>query len=435
MKKIFNSKKTVFGYIAFLHVLTIISILVLAILAGKDYHDLLLRDDGYYNIAKGFVNGKPLIYHFVGPGLPFIYSIIHLFPYTLHPFVRLFLSLLTSLGVIAITFKITEDYLTPKQLFCGGLIFIFNPVYVHFTFKSTPEIFLALLLGIFILGILNYYKTKKTRWFIYALLSFAASIFTKPVFLFIPVFLLIASLILKTRNLIAGSIILIVVSIGLFNIYDNISGGNNNVPKFQRRTYGKADLIIDSYWNNYVIKTKQFRKWTITPYKHPDDINKVFNNTEIKNYNIKKDFAFGQYWIKEYFKKNPNASYLKMNLDFVKDKPGLVAQKLLISPLFFLGMSARTIESFVKLFYSLLAIVLAIMGIRVLLKRNKSFKSYIWIILSCIIGFASLYLVLHSMNRYSLPILPYLTVWGGIIVNKVPEDIRIIKRKIFANKE
>lgn len=415
------TRNRIFWIVSILHIITILSLLLITILGKGDYNYILLEDDGYYDIAKGILQGRSPINNDVGLGLPLIYTIIHLFPTYLHPFIQLLLSIIASLGVIAISLKIAGKYLSKTESLIGALIFIFNPVYFHWTFKNRPEIYLALLFGIFIYCLIEYSKSKRIKWLIYAFIAFAISIFIKPTFLFIPLFIFFWSIFSKKKHVIIASALLLISSFLLYALYDGITGNKSkNGTRKLVHTYGKTHLIYDTYWTNYVIKTRQFRKQSIKRYENPPNFKKFFNAKEAENYNL--SYPFGAQWIKEYCNKNPNANYFEMNLSFIQDKPGLFLQKFLLSPFFFLGMSAREGETFCKLGYSLIAIIISVIGIKKLLRLNREFRHDILIIIYCIFGYASLHFVLHAMNRYSLPILPYLTIWSGKYIGNLLKD-------------
>lgn len=403
----------------------ILALLLVSIVASEDYHSLLLVDDGYYKIAGGFMRGESLVDHYVGPGLPLIFTVIHLFPEYLHPFIRLFLSLSSSLLVILIVFKIAGKYLSGKQLFWGGLIFVLNPVFIHWVFKSSTEIFLALCLSLFVFLILKFDESRKAKYFLISLVPFVFSIFIKPVFLFIPLFLILAALIIRNGRFLFASSFLLIVTLFAYKVYE--STRSDRLEGSDRIPYGKTYLINESYWIDYVIKTRQFMKSSLKQYHkyERDTLTQLFGEAEVENYIIQGGYqSFGGSWIDKYFEEKPESGYLLMNLNFVKEKPGLVFQKLLVSPFFFLGLSARTYESFIKLVYSLLAIILGIIGLRWVWLRFPGSHNELIIILAVVLGYTSLFILLHTTSRYSMPVLPLLTVWGGVPVYKLISKLR-----------
>jgi len=392
-----------------LQIIIITSLLIVVIISGKDYQVLLLMDDGYYHLAGLFVRGQSILHKFIGPVLPIILSVLYIFPENSHPILRLIISIICSSGVIIILYHLTRNYLTIKQFFMGALIFLFNPVYIHWAFKSCPENYLTLLLGVFILTFLKFYKTGQYKYLIISIIVFILSIFLKPAFLFIPFLLLGCSFIIKSKKVIIASSVLIIIGFVGYQTYNKITKieYSTEIKGSEKRVYGKISMIGSSFWIDYLLKTKQFHKGTVIKYKSELNIGT-------------------REWIKEYFKKYPGGNYLHMNLYFIYDKPLLFIKKIALSPFFFFSMAARPIETFVYLFFSIISITLSIIGLKSILKKN-GIKNDIVIILSILLGFMLLYWVLHSMNRYSMPVLPYLYIWGGIPIINILEKIRLIK--------
>jgi len=399
--------KIIRKYIAtliFMHFLVVMTMLVVVIMSGANYRELLLVDDGYYNIAEKFLHGATLLHKFRGPVLPLIFSILFVFPKSAHPFVRLLISLVFSAGTIIVLFEIAKRYISERAFFFGCLIFVLNPVYNHWVLKSSPEIFLAFFLGLFILNMIYYSETSKIRFLLYACLIFSLSYFVKPVFLFIPLFLFLAAALIKSRRFIIVSLLLLILGICSYCVQDRFTQVkyDPSVKRLERKYdyIHKTLLIADTYWVDYVLKTKQFSKSTILGYGVPYRDGKSLNE-------------YCTDWVKAFYKRYPRGSLVFMNLYFVYREPILVLQKLLISPFFYFAMSAREEETFIKLFFSIFSVVLSIIGLRTVYKRSEH-KNEIELIISIIVGFIALHLVTHTMNRYSVPILPYLYVWGGI---------------------
>lgn len=398
--------------LSLVHIFIMLIMLFAVMFSGRDYIKLLLYGENYYNPAKSFVNGSTLLHKTRGPILPLIYSILFFFPQSMHPFLRLLISSTFSFGVIIILFKITKDYISEKQFFIGSLIFILNPGYNHWTFKSAPEIYLGFFLGLFILTFIKYYKSGARKYLIYSILIFILSIFLKPTFLFIPFLLLLTSIfIIKSKRIFIISLVLIILSLGGYITFDRITE-----PKYDPRidnagswicgkNYGKTYLIMNSFWVDYVIKTKRFgalyKEWM-----------EIYDGW-LKNFDK---------WMKTFYKKYPNSNYLFMNLYFIYDKPLLFLQKLLVNPLFYFSMSGRPLETFIKLLVNIISLILSISGLKTILKNSKT-KNEIILIVSIIAGYAMLHFITHATDRLSLPILPYLYVWGGISCLKFKKKV------------
>lgn len=407
--------------IILIHMLIILSILLYLVLSGKDYQYLLLIDDGYYDLGKAFTNGEQISNRFLGPVLPLIYSVLFIFPYSLHPFLRLMISFIFSIGVIIILYQISKKYISEKQFFWGSLLFILNPIYNHWIVKSVPEIFLAFFLGVFIFTFVNYYITKQIKFIIIALFIFSMSVYLKPSFLVIPFVLIIISLFLKSKRIIIASLLLIILSTSNYIVFNKFTSYkyDNEIAKSDRRIYGVGSLIYDSFWTDYVLKTKQFHKGTIKKYNAPKGKNNKYpfggSIDDIENQTSKK-------WIKNFFSKYPNSNYLFMNLYFVYSKPLLVLQKILLSPLFYFSMSPTLKETLLSLIISFFSIFLSFLGLKTILK-NSRVKYEILLILSIIFGYILLHLLTHAYSRYSLPVLPYLYIWGGIAILRIKEKV------------
>lgn len=392
-----------------IHIIVISGVLFTVILLGRDYSDLLLRDDCYYSISKDFVSGGSLLHRFRGPFLPVIYSFLFFFPESFRPFLRLVLSMIFSVGVLLILFQITKDYLTDKQFFFGSLIFILNPVYIHWIFRSTPEVYLSFFLGLFILCVINYFRTYKIYYLILASIVFILTFFIKPVFLFIPFALLVATIVIRSRRLVIYSSLLLIIGFWAYNIQERFTHViyPNDTKKEERQFeyVHKIFLIEDSFWVDYVLKTKQFHKGTLYSYPIEHDPGQAV-----------------RHWISDFFQKYPESNYIFMNIYFIYDRPLLVLQKILISPLFYFSMSARTIETFIKLAFTIVSLSLSILGIKIVLKTPGHTKEVI-IIMAIITGYILLHLLTHAMNRYSMPVLPYLYVWGGTTLLRFKETV------------
>jgi hypothetical protein len=415
-----KEKKFLFIIIS-LHVFIIIlGLLSIIILSGKDYNNILLMDDGYYYFANRFITGGSLFHNPIGPGLPLIYSAIFAFPRFLHPFIRLLISLSFSIGTLIILWHITKDYISGTQFFWGSLLVIFNPIYNHWILKSSPEIDLAFFLGLLILLLLKYYKTGAVKYFIYSIFVFFLSIFLKPIFLLIPFLLLLSTIFTKSKKIFVVSIMFILFSFGGYTIFYKITYKTDAqyVGNIKKRVlpYGSTELIWAAFLTDYIIKTRRLHKGTIVKYK----TNPYTKKSDIYNfggyfYDVYNKTA--RIWVENFFKKYPDSSVLFMNFYFIYNKPLLVLQKLVVSPILFFSLTSRPAETCIMLTVSFFSLLFSILGIRTRLKIAK-LKNEIILICFIIIGFSSLYFISHSIGRYSLPILPYLYVWGGIPISK-----------------
>ena len=402
-----------------INIAILLILLAVVIASGASYQNMLLRADSYYTIADEFAHGGSLLHKFRGPVLPLVFSMLFIFPYGMHPFIRLLLSIIVSAGTITVLYNLTKKYITGREFLFGSLIFIFNPVYVHWTFRPFPEIYLALVLGIFIFSVIRYYRESHIGYLCIAVLSFILSFFIKPVFVFIPFFLLFAALLIKSKKIAAVSVLLLILGILTYVAQDEFTkvGYEADASRIDK-TYEYAHktlLISESYWVDYVVRTRQLFKPTLEEYQIEYKDGKSFQE-------------YAQDWFRDFYQKYPKANYISMNLYFIYKEPFLFLQKLILSPFFFFSMSARTSETIMKLAVSILSVILAIIGLNAALRMSK-YKKEIILIVFVLIGYASLHLVTHAMNRYSLPILPYLYVWGGIpLVKSIDWVLSFVKK-------
>jgi hypothetical protein len=112
-----------------------------------------------------------------------------------------------------------------------------------------------------------------------------------------------------------------------------------------------------------------------------------------------------------YYLLNPDASTFQMVFDFVKENPMKVIVTKILSPILFISLASTSTETISNLIINLTIIILSIMGLRTIIKDNKS---KILIILSVLIGYYLTYLVAFSYARYSVPVMFYLSIPAGI---------------------
>jgi hypothetical protein len=420
-------------YLIIINFILITSIVIAAKIFGYDLTKLLLvSDDGYFKLSKSLFEGESIMPNILGPGIPIIYYVIHFFPDTFHPFIRLFISFLFSTGIIIIVHYSLIEYLNKKEIFLGSLLFIFNPVYVQWTIKSCPEIFIGFFLALFIFFLLKTLKTNNLVYFVILCLIFFLSFFIKPVLLLVPFPLLIYSVYLKYKQFITFSLILLIVGVSGFFTY------NLNTPKVnsQERAegkyqYGEYANITHTLWINYVIKTKQFYKNSIKPYKVYDDLEQYFPQEQVwlyEGFNGEWEFEYAaERYVIQYYKKNPQGNVIGLNIRFILDYPGLFIQKLIFSPLFFLGMSAH--GTFVKLLCNLFFITLGILSLRKCI--NNINKKELVSMVGVVVGYSILYLMLYSFDRYALPVLPWLIVWSGYYIARVYDKFLTLQKVHF----
>ncbi len=139
-----------------------IALSVLALhLFFKVNQQLFLTDDGYYAKGKLFSENKSLssLFDYTyrrGPVLPLLFSILNLSPSDLHPYLRIALTLIFTLGNLYIAFKLFVSFMSNKAIFYGLFISLFNPLYIHWTLKSTPEVYLTFFMCLIIFGYIRF---------------------------------------------------------------------------------------------------------------------------------------------------------------------------------------------------------------------------------------------------------------------------------------
>ena len=216
------------------------------------------------------------------------------------------------------------------------------------------------------------------------------------------------------------SFVLLFISVSGFYSYKLFT------PKIEKRDlteaswkvrYGQSQLITNTLWVNWVVKTKQFYKPSEKkPYKIPEDLTEYFPENQLWLYeNISPTDQLedaGRRYIADYYQNNPNSGIVGLNLSFIAKYPGIFMQKLILSPIFFISMAAN--GTLVKLLYNLIFLTLGIAGM--FLFKDANFRVYILTIVAVVLGYSSLYWLTHSIDRYSLPILPWVITWSGVSI-------------------
>ena len=200
-----------------IHYLIITGVIAAAYLYHYNFKTLLLLDDGYFDLAGKFFNGDSILHNGLSPGMPLLFYPLYFFPEALQPFIRLLITLVFSTGIIVLTYKIAEKYLSGASLFAGSLIYIFNPVFVHWTVRSFPDIYIAFFLTVFTFAVLKLVGGFSSKYFLIAVISFMTGIFFKPSMLLIPPVLLAYFVFRKNKRMILIAVILCFVSAGSFD--------------------------------------------------------------------------------------------------------------------------------------------------------------------------------------------------------------------------
>ena len=399
--KMRDSKKYV-AILVIIHIAVMLSLLVVAANFGpsvktveKDVGTLLLTDDGYYRLAGEFVDGGSLLHNRIGPGVPLIYSTIYLFPERYHPYVRLALAVLFNIGTIIILWLISRNFLSVKEYFIGSLFVILNPVFIHWTFKSAPDNYLAFFVALFTFFLLRSYDEKHGYMnFFIASVILLCSIFIRPSVLLIPPVLILVGIFMRNKKLLVHAFLLLCVCIIGFSINGKICSANyeNKVIGY---TTGAGTFIYNAYLLDNIIKTARFDKGL-----------KTQNISEPNVQNLANDMYFA--WEESYFKNNPESSGIQVLEDFIIENPMLVVRKFYLNPVFIFTLAGRQAESYFNLFATVVSLFFVFAGIYYTAKDTK-----FWILTGVISGYLLLFIIVHAYCRYSVGVLPLLYVFAG----------------------
>lgn len=405
-------------YLILLNIFVIVGIVGAAKIMGGDLESLLFKDDGYLSNSKILFSGNSIFPTVLGSGLSYIYYPIFYFPDSIQPYLRLFISIIFSSGIIVIINSVFRKYFKKEEIFIGSLFFIINPIYIQWTIKSCPEIFLGFFLSLFIYFFIRIIKSYSTFDFILLSLVLYLSFFIKPVFLFIPPSLILIYILLKQKRLILLSTILMIIAIFGFYSYKLLTpkiDQNDRLKASWNVRYGQSQLITNTLWINWVVKTRQFYKPSDDkPYKIPSDLKNYFPQKQLWLYenvnpSAQLEDAGGKY-IAVYYNNHKDGNIIGLNLKFISEYPLMFLQKIILSPLFFISMAGSGV--FVKLFYNLFFLSLGLIGM--VQFKNSKYKIDMLTIAAVILGYSSLYILTHSIDRYSLPILPWVIIWSGV---------------------
>jgi len=424
LKNIFKDRFKGFLILAILQAITIYS--AYFVITIKSGNEIFLISDGYYEYAAyWFKSGKIDPANILAPGLPSILTVLFFFPEESHPFLRVTISLIFSIAALFMSYKISKKYLSPGEFFFGGLIFSFSILYVQWILKLTPEIFLAFFLGVYIFYLQKYFKQKKWKYIGIANLVLIVSIFTKPVFIFIPFFLLLYSLFRK--KLLLFSVIGIIVCLVTFKVYSDITSfepAKISKTEADRHSYNntvKYGFIWESYWYDFMIRTKQFHKGLKVKYREG-----TYYETSSKEAKI---------FIKNYFDNNPEGNMVTLYMTFFKQKTWIAIQKIITVPLFYFMLGTIPKLTYILIPITLISWFLMYFGLKKVIKLSeKEDKEFLLLLFIVLLGYSMPYLIFHAYSRYSMPMLPFLYVWAGAVLRYYPlNKIGLGRTEIKAN--
>jgi 4-amino-4-deoxy-L-arabinose transferase-like glycosyltransferase len=396
-----------------LHTLIMLTILIALIITGKDYADFLLRDDGYYDLAANFLKGDFFSTSPIGPGLPAIFMPIHLFPVSWHPFIRLIISQSAVFLILLVVSKLTKKYLSNKQYLFGGILIVLNPTFLHWTFRVSVDLYLALFLGCFILFFVRYFRKKRKVDLFLSFLFFAYGVLIRPSFILIPVFLLISVFLFKHYRLLNRYAIgLLILTLGVFYLNNLYVGYNGTSGELKAET-GRENILVGPFFlTETIIKTGEFHKGTIDKY----NINgKLVDN----DYIIKQVHNFKN--------EHPNTGLISSVFIYGWENPEMFVTKYLLSPVFFFSLSSREFMSYLLLFVSIIWLLMSYKGLRNI--YNEQTKPELLLILIILTGYFALHWLSHAYSRYSMAIIPYLLIFGGYPIETIANKLKkVLKR-------
>ena len=400
-----------------IHVIIILSLLLISTKYGtsvksvnKDAKTLLLKDDGYYRIAGEFAKGGSLLHNRIGPGMPLIYSPIYLFPESFHPYVRLCLAILFNIGTIILLWFISKNFLSIKEYFVGSLFLLLNPIFIHWTFKSAPDIYMAFFVALFVYFLLKSYDNKKDyKNFPFASIILIFSIFIRPSVLLIPPILIIIGLFIRSKKLLIQSFLLLLLCFIGFSLNRKISNqtGQNMTTEPVDYTTGIGSFINNTYLLDQIVNTKKITKGI----RHNN------NDSSLLNWSYRSIE-----WQNNFIENNPNAGSIDVLFEFIKENPKLVIRKIYLNPIFIFTLAARQIEFYIYLIFTTVTLFFVCLGIYYIKKDEK-----FWILMGVIFGYLLLFIIVHAYSRYSVGILPLISMFAGYGFFKVNKMIKINK--------
>ncbi|MBN1187225.1 MAG: glycosyltransferase family 39 protein [Bacteroidales bacterium] len=393
-------------------------LVIFIFLNDLDFKDLLLRDDGYYMLAKKFANGEFNSGSVMGPGLPLIYAPIHFFNESLHPFIRLLVSQVAVLIILFIVSKLTIQYLNNKQLLCGLFMVILNPVFIQWSFRTSVDLYLSLFLGLFILYLFKYINSGKIIHIFFSFLAYSYAIFTRQSFILIPVVLLITSLfVLRSKRLIIISFTLFLIS-GVSFIATGLYLQNNIGSAKLNADFGRSTTIITNLiMTETILETGQFHKGTVDYYNIKEQLQGDHNINKGVDYIYFKLNKFYEDFEMHY----PGGNTIQMIFYYIKIHTDVFIAKVLLGPIFFFALSSRELVSYLLLIITVVNSLLIWLTLKSYLVIEEN-KQFFFILFAILFGYFLLHWMTHAYSRYSLTILPYLFIWTG------PQVVNILNK-------
>ncbi len=368
--------------------------------------DFFLSDDGYYTLGKNFFYGYTSLWHqFRGPGIPIILSPLNFFPDFLHPYLRILVTQLFTFINIYLAFKILSRFLTQNVIFWGLIISLFNPLYLWWAcLKLSPEVFVTTFLGLIIFISLQLLEKNKIALWIALFIIMLISMLFKPVFFLIPLSLTIYFL--KNKKFKSAIVALFLFSYSLliltaFMVYTKPLHGHS---------YGDDQLILDAFFTESLLQTGQ-----LGFYQGGGPVPE-------KNSNMEYCYTKIDQWRAEYELKNDKSNPIKMNIEFIKEKAGIIFLSKLFNPIYFISMADTTNKTILNF---VINSIIIFVSLKYFLKVKKDFPQQLILMLFIFISLYCTYFLTTAIARYFIPILFYFAVFSGMAVIHLIQKLHV----------
>lgn len=395
----FSGRRAVFILFS-LHAIFIIACVLVLQLVFDFNPKIFLVDDGYYQTSKLIVEGEASFAHtYRAPGLPFLFLVLHFFPPLLHPYLRLVLTLGFSFGSIYVAYAIFRQVMGERAVFYGLLLSLFNPMYIHWTLKSSPESYTTFFLGIVMFAYLKFWNTAEKKYVFLLVSILVASILVKPVLLFVPLLVALYGFIIREKRMIAVSMLAFFICMVSFCICYRTQKSEEGM------SYAKGFTINSTYMVETILHTRRLN----TGHSLVEDRPEV-SNAAIA---IKSTEA----WIENYKKTYHNTNLIFMNIRFIRDNFWLFLKTRILSFFLFISLTSTIRETLLTFFVNLTLISIGLYSLR---QKFGIHRVRIIIILSILMGYVVLHLlVAPGLARYSIPFMFYFSVFAGIAIEKM----------------
>ncbi len=392
----------VFAFLLYLIMMTIL-VATLKLIFNYD-SSLFLIDDGYYTSGKLFFEGKSSVLHIGrGPGLPLLFSWFNFFPVSIHPFIRLALMMFFVFLNILLVYKIFINYLSSKEIFFGLLLSLFNPLHIHFTLKSTPEVYLTTFLLLIIYYYLKILKNDSWWYIVMLFLIISVSISFKPVLFLIPIFLLLHNFIFKIKYLFFKTLTLIILTFIIFIMMINLSSTGKEA--YFGLSYGGLNFIGPTFIPRAMSKTGRISL---------DTYDEIMNENP-KNSNAVLTAEYFDDWIKNYNEKNPGAKESELIFDYIKDNFNEFVFSKFLNIFFFSSLASNFTETLINFIISNIIIIISFIYLKEKIINNKI---ELYVVIASLMGYFTVFLITFGYARYSIPFMFIFSIFSGCFISK-----------------